>query len=167
MILPVVQLVANVVALCSWTSLIPSQAVIADAFRAPACERCPGNRGLEFAITPTDGRMLTPVVALRDGSITFAGSVARTVYVVQRVAPGVSITYGRLFQPAVARDDHVRRGETLGWATERLYVGVRIRGHYVNPRVGLAVTTPVLVPSGAKSVVCSTVQSEVGARRPP
>lgn len=160
-------LFANVMASCSWTSLIPSQATITDSFRAPACQRCPGNRGIEFEVNHSTGASMTPVVALRDGVVTFAGPVARTVYVVQEVAPGVLITYGRLLEPAVARGDVARRGETVGWVTGRLYVGVRIGGRYVDPRVGLSARAPVLVPAGAKSVVCSTAQSEAGTRRSP
>lgn len=110
---------------------------------------------------------MTPVVALRDGVITFAGPVARTVYVVQEVAPRVVITYGRLLQPAVARGDLARRGDIVGWVAKRLYVGVRIMGRYVDPRVGLAARAPMLVPAGAKSVVCTTAQSEAGTRRSP
>ena len=159
------RMVMSVVAPCSWTSLLPTQAQVVDPFRAPACERCPGNRGIEFAVTPIAGSGATAVVALRDGEVTFAGAVARTVYVVQRVAPGVLVTYGRLLRPAVGRGDRVSRGDTIGWAFDLLYIGVRIGGRYVDPRVGLAATGAVLVPSGAKSVVCSTVQSEVGTRR--
>lgn len=158
-------IVVAVVAPCSWTSLVPAQAQVVDPFRAPACERCPGNRGVEFAVARTGGDGATAVKALRDGEVSFAGAVARTAYVVQRVAPGVLITYGRLLRPAVERGNRVSRGDTIGWALDRLYIGVRIGGRYVDPRVGLAAAAPVLVPSGAKSVVCSTVHSEVGTRR--
>jgi murein DD-endopeptidase MepM/ murein hydrolase activator NlpD len=159
-------IVVSAVASCSWSSLIPARAVITDPFRAPACERCPGNRGIEFNLSVTDRSRATAVIALRDGEVTFAGAVARTVYVVQRVAPGALITYGRRLRPAVERGDRVSQGDTIGWTLDRLYVGVRVGGRYVDPRVGLAATAPVLVPPGAKSVVCSTVQSGVGTSRP-
>lgn len=162
---PITHVVISALASCSWSSLIPAGAVVTDAFRAPACERCPGNRGIEFNVTPTGGARTTEVVALRDGDVTFAGAVARTVYVVQRVAPGALITYGRLLRPAVQHGDRVKRGDLIGWAIDQLYVGVRIGGRYVDPRVGLAASPPVLVPAGAKSVVCSTAQSEVGTSR--
>ena len=158
-------MVVSALASCSWSSLIPPQAVVTDSFRAPACERCPGNRGIEFKVSPTGGSRATAVVALRDGEVTFAGAVARTVYVVQRVAPGALITYGRLLRPAVQRRDRVQRGDVIGWTVDQLYIGVRIGGRYVDPRVGLAAEVPVLVPPGAKSVVCSTAQSEVGTSR--
>jgi len=158
-------IVVSVVASCSWTSLVPAQAQVVDPFRAPACERCPGNRGIEFNVARPGDAGATAVKALRDGEVAFAGPVARTVYVVQRVAPGVLVTYGRLLRPAVERGDRVSRGDTIGWAFDQLYIGVRIGGRYVDPRVGLAAAGAVLVPSGAKSVVCSTVQSEVGTRR--
>ncbi|MFM8871102.1 MAG: hypothetical protein ACKOFD_05930, partial [Actinomycetota bacterium] len=124
----IMHIVVSVVAPCSWTSLVPTQAQVVDPFRAPECERCPGNRGIEFAITPIAGSGTTPVVALRDGEVTFAGAVARTVYVVQRVAPGVLVNYGRLLRPAVERGDLERQGDIIGWASDRLYIGVRIGG---------------------------------------
>src|SRR5688572_19084604 len=67
----------------------PVEAAISDHFRQPACEWCPGNRGLEYATAEGDG-----VRAVSSGEVTFSGRVAGTGYVVVRHADGLRVTYG-------------------------------------------------------------------------
>lgn len=48
-------------------------AVITDYFRAPKCEQCSGNRGIELQLNPGE-----PIFAVADGLISFHGEVNRT-----------------------------------------------------------------------------------------
>ena len=111
--------------------VLPSGASIVDAFRAPECERCAGNRGIEYAVVTG-----TPVVSGLRGSVTFAGRVAGRNYVVVRAAADsrVRVTYGGLATVSVARGDVLRTGDALGTAGATLHVGMRVGETYVDPR---------------------------------
>lgn len=111
--------------------VLPSGASIVDAFRAPECERCAGNRGIEYAVVTG-----TPVVSGLRGSVTFAGHVAGRNYVVVRAAADsrVRVTYGGLATVSVARGDMLRTGDALGTAGATLHVGMRVGETYVDPR---------------------------------
>ena len=110
---------------------MPSGASIVDAFRAPECERCAGNRGIEYAVVTG-----TPVVSGLRGSVTFAGRVAGRNYVVVRAAADsrVRVTYGGLATVSVARGDVLRTGDALGTAGATLHVGTRVGETYVDPQ---------------------------------
>ncbi|MGD9999138.1 MAG: murein hydrolase activator EnvC [Ilumatobacteraceae bacterium] len=101
-----------------WTP--PVDAVVVDPYRAPACTYCPGNRGIEYG--PRPGQ---PVVGVAAGTVTFAGSVAGTRYVVIEHADGLRATYGRLASVSVARGDTIRPGTRIGTTTGRFYFGLR------------------------------------------
>lgn len=105
---------------------LPSNATVVDAFREPSCARCAGNRGIEYSVAPASA-----VAAGVHGTITFAGGVADTNYVVVQSTqnPRVRITYGGLAAVHVQRGQVVARGDILGVASGRLHVGVRISGH--------------------------------------
>jgi murein DD-endopeptidase MepM/ murein hydrolase activator NlpD len=111
--------------------VLPSGARIVDPFRAPECERCAGNRGIEYSVVAG-----APVVSGLRGSVTFAGRVAGRNYVVVRAdADGrVRVTYGGLAIVSVARGDLLRTGDVLGTASATLHVGVRVGESYVDPR---------------------------------
>ena len=84
-----------VVVLLSVTQPVPPVApvrgVVVDGFRAPACQRCAGHRGVTIATTTG-----TPVRAVTAGVIVFVGQVARVLYVVEDIGRGARVTYGRL-----------------------------------------------------------------------
>lgn len=106
----------------------PVRGVVIDGFRAPACQRCAGHRGVTIA-TATG----SPVRAVTTGVIVFAGQVARVLYVVEDIGRGARVTYGRLGSSSVVVGASVGAGQTLGVSSEHLYLGVRVHGAYVNP----------------------------------
>ena len=75
----------------------------------------------------------SPVWAVHPGVVTFVGSVARQKYVVVKVAPNVLVTYGWVVAAGVTEGESVARGQVLAVAGARTYLGVRLRGHYVEP----------------------------------
>ena len=110
--------------------VVPSSAVVVDPFRAPTCDRCAGNRGLELALPAG-----LPVTAGADGTVVFAGQVGGRNYVVLRAARDsrVRITYGGIDAIAVQRGERVARGQRLGRSIGHLFLGVRLGDRYVDP----------------------------------
>lgn len=106
----------------------PVRGVVIDGFRAPACQRCAGHRGVTIATTTG-----TPVRAVTTGVIVFVGQVARTLYVVEDIGGGARITYGRLESSSIVTGSTVVTGQAIGVGSDRLYLGVRVHGSYVNP----------------------------------
>ena len=109
---------------------LPAHTHVLDPFRAPPCDRCAGNRGLDLATTPG-----TAVRAATNGTVTFAGLVAGRTYVVVRANADrrVRVTYGGLATLAVARGHAVAQGESLGTAADTLFYGVRVGDRHVDP----------------------------------
>ena len=122
----------------------PAPAPVTDPFREPACRWCPGNRGIEYGTAAG-----VPVAAIAAGTVTFAGAIAGTGYVVVLVADGRRLTYGRLGSITVAAGDAVARGTRLGITTGRLHLGLRDGDRYVDPApyVGVERTVVRLVPA--------------------
>ena len=106
----------------------PVEAPVTDPFRAPSCRWCPGNRGIEFGTAPG-----TRIRAVATGRVTFAGSVADTVYVVIRHAGGRRVTYANLRPTSWSVGELVVRGQTVGRAAGRFHLGVRVGDRYVDP----------------------------------
>ena len=106
----------------------PVSGTVIDGFRAPACQRCAGHRGVTIATTTG-----TPVRAVTAGVIVFVGQVARVLYVVQDIGRGARVTYGRLGSSSIVTGSTVVAGETIGFSSDQLYFGVRVQGSYVNP----------------------------------
>jgi len=106
----------------------PVDAPVIDHFRDPACPYCAGNRGLEYATAPG-----TPVRALAAGTVTFAGDVAGTRYLVIQHADRRRVTYGRLTTINPADGGVVAAGSVVGTTTAALYVGLRDGDTYVDP----------------------------------
>jgi murein DD-endopeptidase MepM/ murein hydrolase activator NlpD len=141
----------------SWVSWVPScmpppvAAPISVPYRAPACPYCAGHRGVGFDVAPG-----TPVRAVADGTVTFAGGVAGVRYVVVRHLDGRRATYGLLSTVVVAAGDRIRVGQVLARSTARLHFGLRAAppsigpsdGEYLDPtpELGRWVTAPRLVP---------------------
>ena len=70
------------------------------------------------------------------GVVSFAGMVGGVRYVVVRTREGALVTHGYLRDIRVSAGDLVERGDQVGHGTERLFIGVRIGGSYVDPRGG-------------------------------
>jgi len=127
----------------------PVSAPIVAPYVQPACEYCPGHRGVEYA--PEAG---TPVTAVADGTVAFAGVVAGTRYVVVLHPNGWKATYGMLSSASLTRGDVVRRGQVIGLSGTRLYFGLRdIADQPVDPTpwLGVVVGRPRLVPTDGRS----------------
>lgn len=136
----------------------PVVGAVVEQFRAPSCPRCAGRRGVVIA-TEDDA----PIWAVRSGVVSFVGSVARQNYVVVEIAPGVKVTYGWVKAAVVAKGQMVARGQLLARAGSRTYLGVRLKGLYVEPLRALGLSGSRLVGPGWVSPV-SLGRSLVGSR---
>jgi septal ring factor EnvC (AmiA/AmiB activator) len=110
------------------TAVPPVPGPVTQHFVAPLCQRCAGHRGV--TIDNADGVVAVSPVS---GTVTFAGSVARRLYVVITPSPGVLVTVGRLATLAVQKGQSVTLGQAIGASGAATYVGVRVRGVYVEP----------------------------------
>ncbi len=118
-----------VAALLAVTAPVPPvHGTVIDGFRAPACQRCVGHRGVTIATSA-----LSPVRAVTAGKIVFVGRVANVLYVVEDIGGGAKITYGQMTQSEAVLGAEVKAGDPLGVSGQQLYLGVRLRGQYVNP----------------------------------
>ena len=125
--------------------LPPVAAPVVDPFRQPACEWCPGNRGLTYA-APAG----TAVRAAAAGTVTFSGVVAGTRYVVvEHGVGGLRATYGGLASTSLAAGDVVAAGAIVGRSGAQLHFGLRRGETYVDPAplLGRLVDRPRLVPT--------------------
>ena len=126
----------------------PVRGWVSDAFRAPPCPWCAGNRGIEYRTAR--GAAVRAVAA---GTVTYSGVVAGTRYVVVRLGNGWLITYGRLASSGLRRGDVVGRGTVVGRVSTELFFGLRVAGAYRDPApfLGRLVGRPQLVPTDATS----------------
>jgi murein DD-endopeptidase MepM/ murein hydrolase activator NlpD len=97
-------------------------------FQAPACTWCAGHRGLEYRPTPG-----TAVHAVADGTVVFAGPVVGVNYLVIRVADGRRVTLGFLAQVLARPGQQVSAGQVVALSSGRLFLGVRVGNHHVDP----------------------------------
>jgi murein DD-endopeptidase MepM/ murein hydrolase activator NlpD len=116
---------------------------VIDPFRPPSCPYCPGHRGIEYSVSRG-----TRVNAVAAGTVAWAGTIARTRYVVVRHASGWRVTYGKLAAASVSTGDTVVRGALIGTASGSFYFGVRIGADYRDPApfIGRLVVRQRLVP---------------------
>ncbi|MFZ4112614.1 MAG: peptidoglycan DD-metalloendopeptidase family protein [Ilumatobacteraceae bacterium] len=114
-----------------------------DGFRAPACQRCSGHRGVTIATTSG-----SPVRAVTAGVVVFVGQVAHVEYVVEDIGRGARITYGRLRSAGVVLGSAMAAGEVIGVSGSQLYLGVRLGVRYVDPLRFLGFTRIRLVGPG-------------------
>jgi murein DD-endopeptidase MepM/ murein hydrolase activator NlpD len=126
----------------------PISSPVVDAFRAPTCPYCPGNRGLEYE--PPGG---SRVVAASAGVVRFSGVVAGVRYLVIQQGDGRTATYGRLATVRVAVGESVAAGDVVGTTTNRFYFGLRDGGRYIDPApyLGAFRYPPRLVPTDGSS----------------
>lgn len=122
----------------------PVDVPIAIGFARPACEYCPGHRGVEYH--PEAG---VPVRAVLAGVVSFSGRVAGTLYVVVAQGDGSRATYGMLLTRTVGTGDGVTAGQVVGYSSARLYFGLRDPdGQPIDPTgmLGRWVGRPRLIP---------------------
>ena len=129
----------------------PHVASIIDPFRQPSCERCAGNRGIEYST-----KIGTPIVASANGTISFFGMVGGKRYLVIRTNAGRRLTYGSIANSRLRTGDDVLAGQIIGTTGSMLYFGVRensIQGYiyvdvyvdvYVDPAKYLSQNTQTL-----------------------
>ncbi len=134
--------------LVSTCYLPPVTAPVAVAFRAPACQYCPGHRGVQFDVAAG-----TLVVASAPGVVLFAGIVAGVRYVVVSQSDGLRATYGMLSQVLVRVGEGVGAGDPIGRSGSHLYFGLRDGVLAVDPTplLGRWVGRPRLVPLDGRS----------------
>ena len=121
----------------------PVAGAVVDPFREPPCPWCPGNRGLEYEVAAA-----AEVTAVAAGTVTFAGVVVDTRYVVVQLPSGWLLTYGRLDHSSLAPGDRVLAGAPIGRASATFFFAVRIDGVPVDPapHIGRVVGRHRLVP---------------------
>ena len=98
----------------------PVSAVITVPYVQPACAYCSGHRGIQYAVATG-----TPVTAVSDGVVVFAGAVAGTRYVVVLHPDGMRATYGMLASASVRSGEVVHVGQVVGLSAVHLYFGLR------------------------------------------
>ena len=121
----------------------PVAGIVTDPFREPPCPYCAGNRGLEYRV---GSRVVVRAVA--SGTVSWAGSIAGTRYVVVRHADGRRATYGRLVSTSLSAADPVLAGTAVGRASGTFYFGLRQGDRYIDPSpfLGELRGRPRLVP---------------------
>jgi len=97
-----------------------SSVVVIDQFRAPKCEQCAGNRGIELQLESAQ-----PILAASDGVISYSGEVGRIKYLVLLTRDNKKITYGRIAETKLRAGDVVYAGQQIAMSGLRLYFGVR------------------------------------------
>jgi murein DD-endopeptidase MepM/ murein hydrolase activator NlpD len=124
----------SIVAACVSLFFPPVNGVVVRSYQPPSCLYCAGHRGMSVAVI--NG---SPVRAIANGIVTFAGEVGGNVFVVLQFAPDLRLTYGYLIDRAgdggveVSTGDIVARGAVLGHTSTRVYLGVRRGQLPVNP----------------------------------
>jgi murein DD-endopeptidase MepM/ murein hydrolase activator NlpD len=82
------------------------------------------------------------VVAAAAGTVSFAGLVAGTRYVVVDHGGGYRTTYGKLRSASVGVGDRVKAGQTLGSSGSVTFFGLRLGETYLDPAPHLAEAEP-------------------------
>ena len=140
--------------------------LIVDYFRAPKCEQCSGNRGIELQLQRGQA-----IFAAADGVVSFRGEVNRTKYLVILTNNNHRITYGKIAVSDVRAGDRVFAGQQIAESGENLYFGIRqvVNGvaQYLDPLMFLATTAR----GGGRAVLISDVSTGgkvglVGAKNP-
>lgn len=123
----------------------PVDAPVVDGFRLPNGPFGAGNRGLEYDTVPGQA-----VRAIGAGLVVFAGPVAGIDYVTVLHPDGLRSSYGYLAERLVTLGDRVVVGQIVGTAGERLHLGVRSGGTYLDPAALFTTTGVHLVPVASR-----------------
>ncbi|GAA1417608.1 M23 family metallopeptidase [Agrococcus citreus] len=133
------------VAVSVWSWPVASTEVVR-AFDPPETPYGAGHRGIDIA-APAG----TSVLAPDGGVVRFAGPVAGRPVVSIDHAGGLVSSFEPV-QPSVSTGERVERGQPIGVLLaghaggERLHLGARLHGAYVDPLPLLSVERPVLLP---------------------
>ena len=106
----------------------PVRGVIVDPWRPPPNPYAAGNRGIDVSSVPGSA-----VLAPADGTVTFAGAVGTSRFVVIGSSDGIRITLGFLASVTVRTGQSVRRGQVVGRALASVHIGARVGEDYVDP----------------------------------
>jgi len=126
--------------------------VIGRPWEAPADDYAAGHRGIDVAAA-----LGTPAVAVDDGEVAFAGSVAGRPVLTIDHGGGLVSTLDSV-TPSAEQGDVVQQGDVVGAvavghcpaSAPCLHLGARIEGRYVDPTQYLpAAAWPVLLPEAA------------------
>lgn len=109
---------------------------VVERFEAPSTRFGPGHRGADFAAAPG-----SPVRAVGDGVVVFAGTVGNSLHVVVAHPGGLRTSYSFLASTRVRKGDRVTRGQVIGvaggmgdnHAAGRVHLGLRIGDRYLDP----------------------------------
>ena len=151
-----VAVLVGVVSIIATLCPFPTQGVVApvtgrivERYVEPSCDRCAGRRGVTVAVA--DGAVVRATGA---GRVSFAGPVGGALWVVQEVAPGVRVTYGRLATIAdgLSTGADLEAGRPLGTAHERVYLGVRVGETPRDPLLCWARRPRLVEPNVGRSV---------------
>lgn len=133
----------------------PVEGRVLSVFEPPACDYCAGRRSIDLAARPEE-RVVAPIA----GRVSFAGPVARTLYV-SITAPGVppstgpiTVTVGRLGTVVVVAGERVAAGTAIGRAGAMpISLSWRRGGRYADPTpfLGRLVHRARLVPTDGTS----------------
>lgn len=122
----------------------PVDAPVRDAFRLPLGPYGPGNRGLEY-----ETAVGATVTSIGTGTVAFAGQVAGRLVISIDHPDGLRSSLVGLSAISVAEGDRVVAGEPVGRAGDRLHLGVRRAGVYLDPALLFGARGPArLVPLG-------------------
>jgi hypothetical protein len=116
----------------------PVDGAVVRPFEQPVSVYGPGHRGVDFAAPPG-----TPVRAVNDGVVSFAGSVAGSLHVTVAHDGNLRTSYSFLQSVAVHEGEVVARGSVVGTAGGAgpehdgsvLHFGLRVGDVYVDPMV--------------------------------
>ena len=123
----------------------PVRGQVRQPFSMNRCRGCTTSRGLTIEVAPG-----MKIRATADGEVVFSGDVADRWWVVQDLmvatdsgndlagggdARKISVTYGGFAEPprSMVAGAVLRRGEVIGVAGDRVYIGIRVDGRYVDP----------------------------------
>ncbi len=119
----------------------PVDAPVVDGFRLPDGPYGAGNRGLEYATSPG-----TAVRAIGAGLVVWAGPVAGNLAVTVLHPDGLRSSYSYLAEVRTKVGLRVTSGTLIGTAGERLHLGVRSGGVYLDPAALFTSAAVHLVP---------------------
>lgn len=139
---------------------LPVAGPVVDGFRLANGPFGPGNRGLEFGTEQG-----SPVRAIGDGEVIFAGLVVGSLFVTIRHPDGLRSSYSYLTEISAVVGQRVRRGDLIGLSGQRLHLGVRRGTVYLDPALLFARRTARLVPDShfGRAPVASVALRCVGA----
>lgn len=137
----------------------PVREAVSQPFSLPKGPYGPGNRGLEYQTSRGE-----VVAAIGDGVVQFAGPVGGFIAVTIHHPDGLRSSYSYLESASVAVGDNVLAGTEIGRSSDRLQLGVRSGGKYLDPALLFARVVLRLVPDSAFG---ATRLRSVGSACPP